>query len=264
MNLEPYRVPAVEGASRVLLFVGGCAGPVSLSQIPAATGLTRTTARRVVGSLVLTGFLETESDDQLKLGWAARRLGYLAQEQLGVRHASRGALAWLVRELGETAHVGIAHRGKVEFIDVVDSPEPTQMASRPGVLVDAYCSATGKVLMAAQPEFLETVRGLHRRKFPARTANTITDWPTLMVELARVSENGYGVDEQEFHQGVRCVAVPVIDAASRTVAAIGVTASVKRLPRRRVGAVAKAIAVASARMTAALGALEVHADIESR
>jgi len=258
MSFEGYRVPAVDGAARVLFYVGEATEPVPFARIPSGAGLTRTTARRVVGSLLAAGLLEQAEDRRLRLGRAARRLGYLAQEQLGLRQAARGALAWLVQEIGETAHVGMRQGVKVELVDVVDAPEPTRVASRPGVMVDAHCSATGKVLLANQPEFFEALRQAHRRGLSRRTEGTITTWPALEAELARVRETGYAVDEEEYRPGVRCVAVPVIDSASRTVAAIGVTSSVERLPRARVVAVAKALGVASARMTAALAAAEAE------
>ena len=45
----------------------------------------------------------------------------------------------------------------------------------------------------------------------------------LRQEIERIKVNGFAVDNQEFHEDVRCLAAPVRDANGKAIAAIGIT-----------------------------------------
>ena len=55
---------------------------------------------------------------------------------------------------------------------------------------------------------------------------------------------GYAVDDEEYHQGVRCVAAPILDPAGRVIASIGISGLSGRLVgpawRRAIAEVRKA------------------------
>ncbi|MGE5147346.1 MAG: IclR family transcriptional regulator C-terminal domain-containing protein, partial [Candidatus Eiseniibacteriota bacterium] len=46
-----------------------------------------------------------------------------------------------------------------------------------------------------------------------RTRYTITDIDTLRAELAAIAERGYAMDQEEYAEGVCCMAVPISDGA---------------------------------------------------
>jgi DNA-binding IclR family transcriptional regulator len=72
-----------------------------------------------------------------------------------------------------------------------------------------HCTAIGKAILAFQNVlFVEEViaAGL-----PRRTAYTITDPEGLRSELHRVRSMGYAVDDHEFSDTMRCIAVPLFE-----------------------------------------------------
>jgi IclR family acetate operon transcriptional repressor len=71
-----------------------------------------------------------------------------------------------------------------------------------------------------------------QQPFRKYTPNTRTDPQEIRAELERVRERGYALDLEEFEEGVRCVAAPILDARGRAVAAVSVSGPKHRLPKR--------------------------------
>jgi IclR family pca regulon transcriptional regulator len=62
------------------------------------------------------------------------------------------------------------------------------------------------------------------------TPRTITDKGVLRAELAAVREQGWALVDQELEEGLRSVAAPLRDGTGRVVAAVNVSAPVRRGP----------------------------------
>jgi IclR family acetate operon transcriptional repressor len=77
--------------------------------------------------------------------------------------------------------------------------------------------------------------------FIRHTAQTITDPAALKVELQRIQARGYALDEQEYRDGVRCLAVPVRDQRGVVVAAIGVTGPLQLFPELATATIAQQV-----------------------
>lgn len=75
----------------------------------------------------------------------------------------------------------------------------------------------------------------------ARTANTITTMDALRQEIQTIRRQGYSVDEEEYHSGVRSLAAPIRDAAGHVIGAIGITASTLRLTKGKIPKMAKTV-----------------------
>jgi DNA-binding IclR family transcriptional regulator len=75
----------------------------------------------------------------------------------------------------------------------------------------------------------------------------------LAKECRRVRKRGFAIDNEEFHEGVRCVAAPIRDASGRIVAAIGISAPISRLSESRCEKVAQAVKRAAAQIGKKLG-----------
>ena len=83
------------------------------------------------------------------------------------------------------------------------------MNSRIGYQMPAYCSGSGKVLLA---DLLDTDREDEIKKYRTseKTETTITDYSTLLKELYKIKEIGYGIDKEESEVGLTCIAVPIL------------------------------------------------------
>ena len=70
----------------------------------------------------------------------------------------------------------------------------------------------------------------------AYTPRTITSAARLDEEVHLARRRGYTVDDEEFAQGIRCVARPVRDRDGHTIAAIGISGPTVRIDEERIAA----------------------------
>jgi DNA-binding IclR family transcriptional regulator len=103
---------------------------------------------------------------------------------------------------------------------------------RIGHIAPMHATGVGKLHLLnysdRQLEELEKKRGLLRF-----TDQTITSPDALRRELALIRERGYALDNEECEEGVRCIAVPVLDCQGCVMAAISVSAPITRMGEER-------------------------------
>ncbi len=181
----------------------------TLQGLTEATGLPKPTLHRMLQQLESAGLLQRGGDGR-SYGTAARlrRLAenlLLNDSQDGARHA---VLRHLVDEVGESCNITALAGSEVIYLDRVETPAPLRFYLHVGSRVPAHCSASGKM-------FLSQMSAEQRRRLLAHaplekfTARTITMMARLEREIARVQDNGYALDEEEFLPGLLCIAVLV-------------------------------------------------------
>ncbi len=127
----------------------------------------------------------------------------------------------------ETAHIAVLSGDRSLLIDVCDSPNPLCVASRSGSLVDLYYSFTGKVFLAYA---ISDVAALYKGKDLKRyTKNTSVTLAEVLADIEQTRRTGYGFDDEEFREGVRCLAAPIFAGEQEVVGAVGITAGSEAL-----------------------------------
>jgi len=116
----------------------------------------------------------------------------------------------------------------------------------------AHCTAIGKTLLAHLPE-AELKAFLQSTELRPLTPKTITAAPILEQELERVRRQGYGFDDEEFAQGIRCLAAPVRNFTGHVVAAIGISGPVWRVSLDRVAELTEVVISMGQRLSQQLG-----------
>ena len=137
-----------------------------------------------------------------------------------------------MEEIGETCNFTMLDSARVIYLDRVEAAWPLRMTLSSGSHVPLHCTASGKLLLALLPTTARE-RLLAQLALTPYTDTTITDSTRLGAELARIRAQKYATDNEEFHAGLACVAVPVADAGRRVCAAIAVHAPVSRMPLER-------------------------------
>ena len=77
---------------------------------------------------------------------------------------------------------------------------------------------------------------------------TITNLDQLLEELERIGRQGYAIDDEEYYEGVRCVAAP-IRAGGKIVAAVSITGSVFTMTMDRINEQLKDLVVRTGERT---------------
>ncbi|MPZ63652.1 MAG: helix-turn-helix domain-containing protein [Propionibacteriales bacterium] len=210
-------VQSIERAFEILELMAEADGTVGLSQLADSSGLPLPTIHRLMRTLVAKGYVRQEPSRRYALGPRLIVLGEGASRLLG--RWARPYLAELVDAVGETANMAVFDGDEIVYIAQVPSKHSMRMFTEVGRRVLPHCTAVGKVLLAQLPE--SSVREiLARTGMPAQTDHTMTDQGTLLPQLDVIRQQGYAVDDGEQEVGVRCIAVPVVDAPSMTAISI--------------------------------------------
>jgi IclR family acetate operon transcriptional repressor len=210
-------VHSVERAFTMLENLAENGGKLNLSDLASASGLPQATIHRILQTLALHGYVRREGKTY-SLGPNLIFLGRIASEMLGAW--SRPTLLRLADEIGETASLAVLDADDVVYLAQVPSDRYfLRMFTQVGRRLAPHATAVGKVLLAQlEPAKLAWI--IKYRGLPEVTSRTITNPATLKQQLELIKLQGFAVDDGEHELGVRCVAVPVLDAPRRMAVSI--------------------------------------------
>lgn len=190
----------------------------SISDVAAASGLDRATARRCLLTLAHHGYADWDGK-YFTLTPRILRLGTACLASMPMPQIVQPALDALSEEIGESTSVSILDGTDIVYVARAAQRRIMSIALMPGSRLPAYCTSMGRVLLAALPEAEMRAR-LGQGPLPARTAHTLTDPEAIAARIAEVRQHGYAVIDQEVETGLQSLAVPLINARGRVVAAL--------------------------------------------
>ena len=204
-------------------FLLASAEPVRLTEVAARLGVAKSNASHLLRTLVASGYAEQADGRRYRASARVRMpMGPALEDIIAYRARLHGRLEKLVALTGECAHMAVLVGTNVWYVDKIDSTLPLKVDHPIGSLAPLHCTALGKAFLAfgevADPGPLD-----------AYTAKSITRKAALEAEIVATRKRGYAVDDEEFTQGIRCVAVPIFDPAGKMVAAIGVSGPTARI-----------------------------------
>lgn len=249
--MEKYVIPNLRNACLVLKHLASSQQPRSIKEISALLHLPRTTTMRILATLTLQGFTH-KNHERFSLGPALISIGSAAKTGLDIGNLSKPLLRRVTLRTGETCHLAVPSGNRSMIVEVSLSPHPLSSSRGPGALVELHCSGTGKCFLAFRhwPQ-LDSI--ITERELVPHTKDTIVKMDRLASEIATVRRQKYAMDEQEFFEGVRCIAAPVFNAENECVAAFGVTASTTRFALERVDEFAAILKEAANELSTLLG-----------
>jgi len=225
-------IRSVSRASQILVHLGEQQESRSAKEIAAALGLALPTAYHLLGTLVGEGLLTKDSGRHYQLGPALAAITDAYMRQFTPPDYLVGPLRQLAEASGETAYVGCWRQHRLAVLASVEGRNAVRVAGvHIGFVGFGHARASGKVLLAFAPD---SVREAYLLENPlvSVTPRTIVEPGELQLELERTRLLGFAVDEEEFRDGVACVAAPLLESGF-PVAAYSISAPVERFRRRR-------------------------------
>lgn len=216
---------AVKSADRtveVLELLARAADPMTLSEIHRELAYPKSSLFVLLRTLVGRGWVETDRRGTgYSIGVRALLVGTSYLDQDPVISAATRVLDELRAEVNETVHLARLDGADVVYLASRESAHHLRLTSRVGRRLPAHATSLGKALLAQRPD--ADVLALLPDPLPAITANTRTDRPGLLADLAATRERGYAAERGENTAGLGCFAValayrsPAIDAISCSV-----------------------------------------------
>jgi DNA-binding IclR family transcriptional regulator len=227
---------------------------IALADLSKRVGLHNSTTFHLVKTMVSLGYIrQIKESKRYRIGRPLFALAASALDEMEMVSMATPVLDDLSRETGESSHFASRMSDAVVVMARTPGPGAFQLTDRVGVVRPAYCTALGKVILAAlRPDQLD--RYLDRIELKALTSRTITSPQRLRRELQDVRRAGIAFDDGEFNNEVRCAAMPVYDFSGQVVGAIGISGPVWRLSIQALQNKARDLSEAAKQLSEAFGA----------
>lgn len=228
-SATPYRVQVLDRACDILECLATRGPGLGVTEITDHLGLSKSTVHRILSALDQREMVQRiPPDGKYGLGIKLVELGAKAGNAYGLVERAGIYLTQLVRETGETAHLGVLSGGMVVSLSAVESPKTLRTPATVGRRSPAHSSSLGKCMLAdLSKEDLAAV--LERRRQERFTPNTLVTAADLISELQRVRRQGYAVDDEEFEHGLKCIGAPIHEGSGRVIAAVSIAGPANRL-----------------------------------
>lgn len=194
---------------------------MTLTEVATEAGLTRAGARRLLLTLVASGYAR-QADRRFLL--SAKLLG-LARTWMGDAALWRYAEPVMRRvsaTLGESCSAAVLEGEDVVYVARVAGRRIVSVRLNVGTRLPAYCTSMGRVLLS-DLEAAELAGFLAKASISAKTERTVTDRAELAETVALAGARGYAIVDQELELGLRSIAVPIRNKAGRITAALNVS-----------------------------------------
>ncbi|NGY63625.1 helix-turn-helix domain-containing protein [Lentzea sp. NEAU-D13] len=191
-----------------------------LSEVAAATGLARPTARRILLTLVELGYVR-QGESGFALTPKVLELGVAYIRSTGLWEVARPHMERLVERTNESCSIAQLDGSDIVYVARVAVPKIVTLSVQIGTKFPALQTSLGKVQLAAlTPAELEEVL-----KQPTRSGLTPRWQPDQAerdAELRDVRARGWAMTDEQLAPGIRSIAAPLRDGNGTVVAGLNV------------------------------------------
>lgn len=253
---EAERKPALSRAldrGLVLFALVGAEGEINLTSLAATAGMAPSTAHRMLETLRLRGLVAFDESRQLwSIGVEAFRIGHAYARRANYLEAGRIAMQRLTEQTGETSSIAVIEGQAVVYVAQIETRAPIRAFVPPGARGELAASGIGKALLAwmSGSRRRALVSGISFERF---TAHTIMDMARLEAELDTIRARGWAIDDEERHQGMRCIAAPIFDEYGQAIAGISVSGPVSRFDHAMITRAGPRVRAAADAVTTRIG-----------
>ena len=231
MPTSRYKIDAVARGLEILALFTTERPFMNLTEIVTATHLTKSTAFRMVSTLELLGYLERDPETrQYHPGLKVLQLGFTALNSLDVAQIGQPYLKSLSDACGETTNMAIREGAEIVYVARNVTRQIIGVNVQRGSRAPAYCTSMGKAqLIDLSPKELFDLLG--EGPYLKMTPNTIMYLKDMVLELEKIRQQGYAVNDEELAIGLRSVAAPIRGIGWKIVAAINISVTGSRISR---------------------------------
>ncbi len=203
-----HNVRAVTRALAVLNSFAG-KGLQSLAEVTQVTGLDKGTTRRLLLTLMDSGFIAQDPMSQhYRLGRAIRDLASNVADDLDLRAIAMPVMTELASELHITAFISIYDEGDVVCLERIHDMKGIEVHWwAVGGTLPYNCGGAPKLLLAYQSQ--QEINRALKRPMAALTPKSVTDPDELRAQLAKIRKRGWECAIDDVAVGLTALAAPV-------------------------------------------------------
>lgn len=251
-NDDRYLLTSVKNALRILRSFSTDEPEKRISDLAVSLGLAKSTVSRLMSTLASEGFVMKDPETQkYRLGLTILTLSGIITSNLEINKEASPVISQLANDVGESAHLAILEGVDTVYIHKVECSHPVKVLTHLGKRNPAYCTSSGKVLLAYSEE--EVIKQVIENGLHPYAKNTITDPGKLWSILKKIRKQGYALSKDELLEGVTSIAAPVRDYTGQVVAAITITGPNQRITEHKIPIYAKKVIDAGKEASSRLG-----------
>jgi DNA-binding IclR family transcriptional regulator len=225
-------IRAVERALDVLECFSIKTPELSMTQISEKVGMNKSTVHRLLATLERKRFVERNPvTGTYRAGIHLLQLAYLVMETSDLRRVSEPFLRRLWEKHLETVDLAVFDGNEVIFISVLESPQRIKLAAAVGQRLPAFCTASGKAILAYMPR--DSVLHMLKHDLQKYTPSTIVSLEQIVEDLRICEEQGFAIAVQEYEEGINAVGAPVVGRNGQPIATVSVAGPAYRLTREK-------------------------------
>ncbi len=200
---------------------------MTLSEVAEITKLSPAAARRCLNTLVKLGYVAKHHRHFLLrpevMSFAS---AYLDSMSLG--ELVRPHLQAVRDETGDSSSLAVLSGFDILYLVHVSTNRMVRLAAGVGTRYPAYATSLGRAMLAFEHEDVRN-HYLDTGTFTPFTEHTVTSRAELRKLFHEVRRSGYAATQDELDYGLISIAVPVLDDAGRSLAAINCSTSTSRV-----------------------------------
>ena len=206
---------------------------MSITEISNILGFPKSTIHHILNTLLVNGYISSDKNTKkYSLGLKFLTLSRSILDAIDISKIAHEDLRKLHEEAKDTVHLAVLQNGQVYYIDKIEKPGSLSLSTYIGFSTDPHAAAGGKVLLSEIPRS-EVIEIYKNKPLKAYSKKTITNVYDLFDELENVRQKGYAIDDEEYYEGVRCIAAP-IRWGGKIVAAVSLTGSIFTMTKERI------------------------------
>jgi IclR family pca regulon transcriptional regulator len=185
-------------------------GRLSITEVAEAASTTKATARRVLRSLVASGYADFDGHT-FSLTPRVLRLGYAYLSSQTIIQFAEPVLRELRSKSGLSATMSVLDGEEIVIVARAPSDQLLTIRSDIGNRLPAFCTSMGRAMLSSLPD-AEIERIVRSERTKPLTPKTETD-PSRLIEIVReIQRRGYSLVDQEIERGLVSMAMPVRNA----------------------------------------------------
>ena len=246
------KVRVVERAFDIIEVLSSSRKPMSVTVLAKTTGISKSTAYRLLQTMHARGFVEKDENQAYSIGYKLIDVVSSHINALELQTEAKPYLVSLRDESNLAIHLGILYGHDISYIENLDVSVPISKYTQPGFRSPAYCSSMGKCLLSClSGEELDAA--MYEYTFIKYTENTITNPTEFKQHLKKVRRQGWAMDNQEYHLGHRCVAAPIFDYRGDAVASVSMSGTIHQITDEKLPEIVRNVQNTAAKISRRLG-----------
>jgi len=204
-----YNAPVIKKTFEVLWHIVKSDRSLGVTEIAKSLSLSKSTVFGILKALQDTGFIaKSKTSKKYAIGQELFKLSKIVLQGDVLTMIARPFLEKLVELVDETVFLCAREENVVKILDAIETNKKLKISSPIGTKFPITSAVFCKVFLAPLSDN-EIRNFLKEQGLPKYTENSITDVDQYINEIAKTRQQGYSVDYEEYHMGVRGIAALV-------------------------------------------------------